>query len=158
METAASVIAVIQLLDRVATQCYQYAKAVRDAKSDIERLQGELSQLRTILGDTEKLLNGPHGDSLKTSQVFYSTIRECTLQLQDLEQTLRTRLEIGSSKGKKLMTRFGLRALKWPFEQEDMNRIAQTLNKSRDILSAALNIDQTYVSAASFQTLSLNRQ
>lgn len=56
------------------------------------------------------------------------------------------------------MARFGLRALKWPFEREDINRVAQTLNKSRDILSAALNIDQTYVSAASFQILSIIRQ
>ena len=40
MDGVSNIIAVVQLLERVATLCIQYGKAVRSAKADIERLQG----------------------------------------------------------------------------------------------------------------------
>lgn len=144
---AASVIAVIQLLDRVATLCHKYAKGVKNAKSDIQRLQGELSRLRTILGDTQKLLQGPNGARLETSQQFGSTLKECSSQLDGMEKKLEAKLNTG--RRGKAMTGLGLRALKWPFESEEANGIIQSLTKFRDTLSVGLNVDQTYVAMVS---------
>ena len=48
----------------------------------------------------------------------------------------------------KAMSRWGIRALKWPFESEDVTRIVEGLKGCRDTLSASLTIDQTYVASS----------
>jgi hypothetical protein len=41
------------------------------------------------------------------------------------------------------MSRFGMRALKWPFESKDVQGTIQDLERCRGNISLALNIDQT---------------
>ncbi|GAB1320797.1 NACHT domain-containing protein [Madurella fahalii] len=149
LSAAASVIAVVQLLDRIVTLCYQYGKAVKNARSDIERLSGELDSLKTILGDTEKLLQGPNRARLETSQAFCDTLQECLSQLGDWENKLVKKL--GTGKRTKLKARLGLLDLKWPFESGDVDHIIQIQNKFRDTLSVALNIDQTRLLLDNFE-------
>jgi hypothetical protein len=43
--SAASIIAVIDLSAKVASLCFQYSSAVKNARSNVERLQGELERL-----------------------------------------------------------------------------------------------------------------
>lgn len=150
LSAAASVIAVIQISDRVASLCSQYFKAVKDAKSDIEHLQGELSSLKVVLEGAQRLLEGQYGARLETSQLLRRTLDNCSSQLKGLEKKLKEKLETG--KRDKRMSRFGSRALKWPFESKDVDSIIQTLKRFRDTLSAALNVDQTYVSDSSLAT------
>lgn len=147
LSAAASVIAVVQLLEGVVTLCCRYGKAVKNAKYDIERLSGELDSLKTILGDTQELLEGPNGARLKTSQAFCDTFQDCSSQLGELESALKDKLENG--KRARMMTSFGFRALKWPFESGKIDSAIHNLNKFRETLSAGLNIDQTYVAAFS---------
>lgn len=61
LSAAAGVIAVIQISEYVASLCSKYLKAVQNAKSDIERLQGELSSLQSVLEGAQKLLDSPGG-------------------------------------------------------------------------------------------------
>jgi len=145
VSAAANIIAVVQLLERVATLCFKYGKAVRSAKSDIERLQAELGRLKTVLGDAQKLLGSPNGARLSTSQAFCGTLKECLSQLDAVEIPLNEK-SMGTGKRKIVMSRMGFRALKWPFESEEVTRIVQALKECRDALSASLCIDQTYVS------------
>ena len=49
LSVAASIIAGIQLLENVASLCSRYFTAVKNAKRDMERLQGELSRLKVVL-------------------------------------------------------------------------------------------------------------
>ncbi|KAK4220807.1 hypothetical protein QBC38DRAFT_163141 [Podospora fimiseda] len=143
MDGAASVIAVIQLVERVGTLCSKYIKAVKNAKSDIERLQGELDRLRIILKDADELLQGPNAARLQTSQRFNGKLKECSLELNNLENKLKLKLDTG--KQGKFMTRLRLHAskLKWPFESEDVNGLTRSLKRFQDELSASLNVDQT---------------
>jgi hypothetical protein len=53
---AASVIAVIDRSAKVVSLCFQYLNEVNDAKSDIERLRGELDILKIVLEDARQLL------------------------------------------------------------------------------------------------------
>ena len=46
---AASIIAVIQVADRILTLCGNYALAVKDAKKDIEYLMTEVASLDNVL-------------------------------------------------------------------------------------------------------------
>ncbi|KAL8296250.1 hypothetical protein RB600_001638 [Gaeumannomyces tritici] len=52
----------------------------------------------------------------------------------------------------KVMRRIGLRALTWPFEAKDVDKIIANLQRDQDTISAALQIDQTV------QILDINRK
>jgi hypothetical protein len=145
----ASVIAVIQITDRVVSLCSKCLKDVKDAKSNIERLLGELGSLKVVLEGAQRLLEEQIGTRLKTLQLLRGTLDECSSQLKDLENKLKEKLETG--KRGKAMSRFGFRALKWPFESKDVDGIIQTLKQFQDTLPAALIIDQTYVADSSLE-------
>ena len=142
LSAAASVIAVIQISERVASLCSQYFTVVKNAKSDIERLQGELHGLKTILEGAQHILEGPNGARLETSQRLRDGLGGCFSQLNNLENKLKEKLNLG--KTGKAMSRFGFRALKWPFEKE-VDDIVQNLKEYRDTFSSAFGVDTAYV-------------
>jgi hypothetical protein len=49
LSVAASIITDVQLSEDVASLCSRYFKAVKNAKRDMERLQGEFSCLKVVL-------------------------------------------------------------------------------------------------------------
>ena len=54
---AASVIAVIDISAKIASLCYQYSVAVKDAKNDIARVQRKVSDITHILEKIKQLLD-----------------------------------------------------------------------------------------------------
>jgi hypothetical protein len=54
---AASVIAVIDISAKIASLCYQYSVAVKDAKDDIERVRRKVSDITYILEKIKQLLD-----------------------------------------------------------------------------------------------------
>lgn len=139
---AASIIAVIELSARVASLCIQYSSAVKNARSDIERLKGELGRLRTTLHGARELLESPNGVRLRTSYRLWGGINDCFSQLTQLQLKLEKKLNHGSAHG--LMSRLGFRSLKWPFESKEIDTIIKNLERYRDTLSLGLVIDQAY--------------
>ncbi|RYP44516.1 hypothetical protein DL768_009011 [Monosporascus sp. mg162] len=142
---AASVITVMELSAKVASLCLQYYSAAENAKSDIERLQGELGRLQTTLQGARRLLESADGERLRTSQQLRDGLGGCSAQLTDLQAKLQSTLDPRGAR--KMMRQFGLRALKWPFKSKNVDAIIRTLERYRDTLSAALLIDQSYVTA-----------
>jgi hypothetical protein len=71
----------------------------------------------------------------------------CSSQLTELQTKLEKKLNPGAAR--RTMNRLGIPALKWPFESKAVNGIITILERYRDMLSAALTIDQTYVAAFS---------
>jgi hypothetical protein len=67
LSAAASVIAVTQISQSVASLCSQYFTAVKNAKPDIGRLQGEVGRLNTVLEGAQQIFEGPNGARLQTS-------------------------------------------------------------------------------------------
>ena len=98
LSAAASVIAVIQISGSVASLCSQYFKAVKNAKTDIERLQGELNSLKTTLEGAQQILQSPNGARLQTSQLLHDGLRGCSLQLEELKTRLEKKLNTGTSR------------------------------------------------------------
>lgn len=138
---AANVIAVIELSAKVASLCLEYSSAVKRAKSDIQRLLHELGTLKITLEGVRQLLESPNGGRLQTSQRLRDGLNGCSFQLTELETNLENKLN--AEKSRKVMRKFGFRALKWPFESKDTDGIIATFERCRDTLSAALNVDQT---------------
>jgi hypothetical protein len=136
---AASVIAVIELSAKVASLCFQYSTAVKNAKSDIEHLQRVANSLKTTLEDARQLLESPNRARLPTSQKLHDWLAGCSSQLTELERKLYP------SKRRKVMSKVGFRALKWPFTSQDVHNIIKKLEKYQQTFSLCLNIDQTCV-------------
>ncbi len=136
--SAASIIAVIELSAKVASLCFQYSSAVKNARSDVERLQAELEGLKTTLQGAQRLLESPNGKRLQTSQGLRNGLIGYSSQLSQLRSRLEEKLNPGSAR----MSRFGFRALKWPFESKEIDSIIKNLERFRDTLSAGLAVDE----------------
>ncbi|RSM00386.1 hypothetical protein CEP52_009131 [Fusarium oligoseptatum] len=136
---AASVIAVIDMSAKVAALCTDYFNAVKNARSDIGRLQSELASLNVVLTGAERLVKGSGGNNLETTQQLETALDGASSQLKQLT----TKLEGKQGKAHKAMSRLGFRAFKWPFERSEVDGIIRGLEKSRDDISMALAIDST---------------
>ncbi|KAM6505293.1 hypothetical protein FSOLCH5_014522 [Fusarium solani] len=134
---ASSVIAVVDMSAKVFSLCLQYSREVKNAKDDIERLRKEVAGFETTAEQVQKLLKGPRGQQLEACQQLYSTINDGHAALEKLAQ------ELEPSTSRKAMRRFGIRALKWPFESKDIEGSIQHLARSRGNILVALNVDQT---------------
>jgi STAND-like protein len=141
--SAASIIAVIELSAKVATLCFQYSKEVKNAKSEIERLHGELDRLKKTLEGAQQPLKSPDGGLLRISQRLLVGLHGCSSQLTNLQTKLEKKLK--PSTQRKMMSQFRITALKWPFESKDVDGIITTLAQYRDTLSTALVVDLAYV-------------
>ena len=54
---AASIIAVIQISQKVITQAYKYGQSVKNAKKDVERIESELKDVGNRLAELQDLAN-----------------------------------------------------------------------------------------------------
>ncbi|KAF7548859.1 hypothetical protein G7Z17_g6795 [Cylindrodendrum hubeiense] len=136
---AANAIAVVDLSVKVAAVCLQYAKDVKNAAADINRLRTEVAGLEKASKDVQQLLASPNGAKLEKSQSLESTLKESRLQLEKLDQRLKPKTP------HKAMSRIGLRALKWPFQQKDVEGFVEELRRHTQDISFTLQVDQTAV-------------
>jgi len=134
---AANIIAVVQLSAKIASICLDYSIAVKDAKKDITRLQTKVKELEEVAKDVQQLIDGPRGRKLSMSQKLEQAVLRCCRQLKAVDK----RLDPG--KKRKAMSRFGVRALKWPFESKEVDKIIRDLENCNATISLALQVDQT---------------
>lgn len=134
---AASVITVIELSAKVASVCVQYSRGVKHAAEDIDRLQGEVKSLQDVLQHVKQLLDGSNGAQMSASPRLSKEIDGSRSELTALDQRL------NSSKSRKAMRRVGFRALKWPFESKAVYEIIGRLERRKQSISLALQVDQT---------------
>ncbi|KAJ5211729.1 NACHT and WD40 domain protein [Penicillium cinerascens] len=136
ISAAASVIAVIQLTGSIVKICGGYIKEVKDAPKDVVSLQKEVEDLREILEKLSGLIHGTHGTKLSTSRALVDGTINCLALLQDLEG------KIDPGRGKKAMSKVGLRALKWPLKRTEVERIMKDIDRYKTTFSLSLQIDQ----------------
>ncbi|KAF2825012.1 vegetative incompatibility protein HET-E-1 [Ophiobolus disseminans] len=136
---AASVIAVVDISAKIASLCYQYSVAVKDAKDDIEHVRRKVSDITHILEKIKQHLDSQDKTRLSTTQGLFSSLEQCLKELKSLEAKL------DPGKTRKTMSQFGFRALKWPFTSKQVDRIVLNLEGYEQTFSLALQVDQTVV-------------
>lgn len=136
---ASSVITVIDLSAKVASWCSEYYTNVKNARDDIERLQREAEGLKATLERVQSLCDGPNGVKLQESQSLCEAIKDCKKQLDQLETKLEPRTT------NKLMSRYGMRALRWPLKSKEVDGIMKKLGNCKNNISFSLQVDQEYV-------------
>ncbi|GFF43825.1 hypothetical protein IFM46972_07340 [Aspergillus udagawae] len=137
VSSAASVIAIIQLTGSIVKFCGSYIREVTDARKEILILQRAIAGLQRTLQDLQKFLQNNNEKALPTSSRLVNNIADCLSDLRALE----ARLEPG--KGKGLMRKVGLRALKWPLKRTEMEGIAKNIDRYKSLFLLTLQVDQT---------------
>ncbi|RPB27269.1 hypothetical protein L211DRAFT_765381, partial [Terfezia boudieri ATCC MYA-4762] len=133
---AASVIAVVQVAGQVWSLCWKYYSDAKNAKSDIERLMGNVEALQNLFQRVQALAKGPGAAKLVASKEL---IERTALELEQEFKALRKRLE--PSKQQSILKSFG-RRLRWPLQKEDVDKIFQLLERHKTTLITAINCDQ----------------
>lgn len=136
---AVNLLTIINLTAKVGLLCYQYGRDVKNAKGDIDRLHTVVTNLQKTSESVQKLLQGHNGARLESSQSLATGLQLSHSQLEALEEKLKPRTS------KKLMSRVGFRALQWPIQKREVDRFIQELGQQTEIISLALQADQTTV-------------
>jgi hypothetical protein len=134
-EAAASVITLIELSAKIASTCVQYSCALRDAANETGRLHKEVKSLHDVLEQVRQLLNGRHAAKLSASQAMNDAIKDSETELYNLDQRL------APSKLRKIMSLVSSRALKWPFRAAEMDKFLVHLERCKQSISLALQVD-----------------
>ncbi|KAI0804240.1 hypothetical protein GGR55DRAFT_659124 [Xylaria sp. FL0064] len=134
---AASALAVAELSAKIISQCLQYSRAVKHAKDDVERVTKEVRNWEAVMKEIKDLLDSPQGTRLRTSQKLCDALEGGRSRLEGLLDKLTP------GKTRQTMTRFGFRALKWPFDSKEVERILQDLARYMQPITTALQLDQT---------------
>ncbi|KAH7125043.1 hypothetical protein B0J13DRAFT_511355, partial [Dactylonectria estremocensis] len=144
---AANVIAVVDISIKVASLCVQYARDVKNAAADIERLKNEVTNLKGVTETVQGLLNNPNSANLDKSQTLEKNLdgSRCLLQRLELRLTPQT--------SRKAMSKIGLRALKWPFQRKEVDDLVETLRRHAETIDRTLQVEQTGIILHVDQTL-----
>jgi hypothetical protein len=75
---AASVIAVIDITAKIASLCFQYTMAVKDAKNNVKHIKKKVGDVKRVLEGVKKLLDGLHkADSLLLTTCLCRSSNAC---------------------------------------------------------------------------------
>ncbi|KAL5614412.1 uncharacterized protein BROUX77_000249 [Berkeleyomyces rouxiae] len=136
---AVNILSVIDLSLKVGSLCMKYAKDVKDAKDDINRLYEEVNNLHRVSKQVETLVASPKGQRLQSSRELDNVLKSSGTKLSGLKQ----KLEPKSTQ--KALSRIGLRALKWPFKRGEIESSIQEIQRYRETVSLALQVDTAEV-------------
>lgn len=137
ISAAASVIALVDISAKILSLTVEYSVQVRSAKEDISRFHRELKAFIKVLESLQKLIKNREATKLVVLKSLAESMEQCELDLVNLQKKLEP------SKGRKRMSRFGVRAFKWPFEDKELQHLIGILERHKSTFSTALNADQT---------------
>lgn len=137
LSSAASVIAVIQVTGSIVKICGSYIQEAKDARNQIITLQRTVAGLESILHKLRELLQEPCDTNLFTSSSLANNISDCLSRLEGLKE------KIDPLKGKQMMRRLGIRALKWPLKRTEVEKTIQDLERYKSSFILSLQVDQT---------------
>ncbi|KAF8489415.1 hypothetical protein JB92DRAFT_2836085 [Gautieria morchelliformis] len=144
---SASIIGVLQLTSATITTCFNYGNGVKNASKDKKKLRDLLMGLQGVLAEVEELvelvdqdtsLRSPTDDETNAS----SRLPALSKLLKDPDGLPRCQAEI-ETLHKKLEANRRMQALIWPFKEGEARKSLEYLGQFQQLLSAALNADQT---------------
>ncbi|EEQ35613.1 hypothetical protein McanMca71_002980 [Microsporum canis] len=157
MEAAASAIAVIQLATHVLHLTVNFYLEVKDARKEIQWLEGEVSDLQATLRKIVDLFDDASDPkAVERLPAFALLLGEdgalarCQAELlgvaSRLEKSGGGSSDVTGHKRKNPMRQFGVRALKWPFTSKEIKSSVEVLERCKSSFNLALTADQTKLS------------
>ena len=141
----ASVIAIIQIADRIVGLCKFYIETARDAPSDLRLILVETSALKTILENLNFLTacDGPDSTAARRISGTDGPIEGCLRTVTELEKlfpsdSVRTR---GQKTSKKRRLDSVLVALAWPLKESKARKLLDEMMRYKTTISLALTTE-----------------
>ncbi|EPS38391.1 hypothetical protein H072_7869 [Dactylellina haptotyla CBS 200.50] len=133
LSATASIIAVVQGI----VGCWKIYSSVKDAREDISRLQAQVLSIQELTTRVEALVRGPDGQRLTGSDELKNALKGCNIELRQL----RDRLDSGNRRSRKLLSVIKIHA-KWPFTGPEVLKTVNNLERWKQSIALALNINQ----------------
>lgn len=145
----ASIVAVIQIADRVIGLCKFYIETVRDAPSDLRAILIETSAMKTILENVQFLISCNNG-SLKMQDCLSGAdgpIEGCQSAIAKMEALFPSVYAQGSmgNKTKRRKVKASLDALAWPLKENRAKKLLEEVIRYKTTINLALTTEFTWV-------------
>ncbi len=140
VSAAASVVALTQISAQVFDLCRKYYTEVKEARKEIQRLRDEITSLQDVLTNVVDLADASNPIKLSVLDRLNRAdgpVQQCQSQLTGLV----ARLYPGD--GPNRMRHLGLRALKWPFDSKDVDKVITAIERHKATFNLALTADLT---------------
>ena len=138
----ASVIAIIQIADRIIGLCKFYVETARDAPSDLRLILVETSALKTILENLNFLTacDGPDSTAARRVSGADGPIEGCFRTVTELEKLFPSNsiLTRGRKSSKTRTLNSVLTALAWPLKESKARKLLDEMMRYKTTISLAL--------------------
>lgn len=140
----ASVIAIIQITERIIHLCKFYIETVRDAPSDLRTIFLEASMLKTIFENLNILATGDSGVSKAVSTLFgkEGLIEGCRLLITELEKVLPSDCIQNMAQNPSKKRRVSI-PLAWPSKENKVKKLREEIARYRETITLALTTELT---------------
>lgn len=132
-----TILAAVQVSDRVLSLITKYYSDVKKAKDDIESLKTEIEAYGRVLHKIHDLVQSSDATKLPVSASLATAIKSSSSDIENIKNKL------DPSNGRKTMNRVGLRALRWPFTKNEVHEHIARLERHKTTITIALSSDQT---------------
>lgn len=130
-----TILAVVTASATVLNCITKYYLDVKDARQDRERLHKEMKTLHHVLKDVQNLAEGSNVNKFSSLSSYVK--ESCSSDIKNLE------IKLDPRKGRKAMKKLSVRALKWPFDKNEIDEYIKRLERHKSTIIAALEMDQT---------------
>ena len=150
---SASIIAIIQISDRVINCCRFFIQATSDTPSDLRAILVEISTLKCVLETLQFLESCEHASPALWAQLsgHDGPIEECKRSIMDLEKLFPAgrdptgRSRSGSKDRKREVIQKALASLAWPLKAGRAKELLQKIIQQKSLMSLALTAESRYV-------------
>ena len=143
-----SVIAIIQITDRIINVCKFYLESIQGTPSDLRIILIEISALKTVLENIKFLLSCPDNESLILDSLSgrNGPIEQCLKSIGKLEELFPqdTTKRAGSKPKKRQKLNSTLATLAWPFKAQKAKGFLDEISVFKSTITLALTADITY--------------
>lgn len=142
----ASIIAIVQITDRVIGLCKFYIETVHDAPSDLRSILLETSMMKAILENVDPLVSssGDGTSILKRLSGPHSPIQACHTIMTKMEALFPSSShQARDNPSKRQKVKASLANLAWPFKAEKAKKLMGDLSNVRATINLALTVQTT---------------
>lgn len=132
VSAAASIAGIIQLSAQSISVCQNYIAKARGAREEISTLQNEVRSLEKVMQKLQELVEAKDSKFVVSGAVQKDVLDPCREELQ----RLLSKLEPSG------FNRLRLKPLIWPLASSSIQKTTNSLQRYRDTLNIALNVDQ----------------
>ena len=144
----ASVIAILQITDRIIGICKSFIRSAQDAPSDLRAILLEVSALKSVLENLEFLIGSNDSSSVLVCNLCEADgpVDGCLRSLQELEGLFpRDSVPVqGQEQSKRRKLKSTLTSLAWPLKETKARKLLDDIVRYKSTITLTLTTESLY--------------